>query len=93
MNASILGAGAPAPLTAMPLGVLVVDDQVAVREGLARLISCANIPLRGIMTAANGIEALRAVAQMHPEVIVLDVAAARRVGDVDLELGDAAEWQ
>jgi DNA-binding NarL/FixJ family response regulator len=80
LNPSFLGAGAPAPLAAMPIGVLVVDDQVAVREGLARLISCANIPLRGIRTAANGAEALRVAAQLHPEVIVLDVDLAGEDG-------------
>ncbi|HEY9064366.1 MAG TPA: hypothetical protein VIO33_05240, partial [Burkholderiaceae bacterium] len=44
------------------VGVLVVDDQLAVREGLARLISCASLPLRCVTTASNGAEALSAVA-------------------------------
>ena len=56
-----------------PVGVLVVDDQLAVREGLARLISCAAIPLRCISTAATGAEALRIAALQRPEVVVLDV--------------------
>ena len=56
-----------------PIGVLVIDDQRAVREGLARLIACAQIPLRCVCTAATGAEALSAVALLHPEVVVLDV--------------------
>ena len=56
-----------------PIGVLVIDDQRAVREGLARLIACAQIPLRCVSTAATGAEALSAVALLHPEVVVLDV--------------------
>ena len=68
--------GTPAAL----VGVLVVDDQLAVREGLARLISCAAIPLRCVLTAANGPEALTAAALMRPEVVVLDVDLAGEDG-------------
>jgi len=60
--------------------VLVVDDQLAVREGLARLISCAAIPLRCVTTAATGAEALSAAARMNPEVVVLDVDLAGEDG-------------
>jgi len=63
-----------------PIGVLVIDDQRAVREGLARLIACAQIPLRCVSTAATGAEALSAVALLHPEVIVLDVDLAGEDG-------------
>jgi DNA-binding NarL/FixJ family response regulator len=62
------------------VGVLVVDDQLAVREGLARLIACASLPLRCVTTASNGAEALSAVARMHPEVVVLDVDLAGEDG-------------
>ncbi len=57
---------------AIPIGVLVVDDQLAVREGLARLIACAATPLRYISTVATGNEALIAAAQLLPDVVVLD---------------------
>lgn len=63
-----------------PIGVLVIDDQRAVREGLARLIACAQIPLRCVSTAATGVEALSAAALMHPEVVVLDVDLAGEDG-------------
>jgi DNA-binding NarL/FixJ family response regulator len=56
-----------------PLGVLVVDDQRAVREGLARLISCGSLALRFVATAANAAEALDAAARLDPDVVVLDV--------------------
>ena len=62
------------------VGVLVVDDQLAVREGLARLISCASLPWRCVTTAWNGAEALSAAARMHPEVVVLDVDLAGEDG-------------
>ncbi|HSI58034.1 MAG TPA: response regulator transcription factor [Ideonella sp.] len=58
---------------ASPIGVLVVDDQPAVREGLARLIACAPMALRFVSTAATGAEALSATALLRPELVVLDV--------------------
>jgi DNA-binding NarL/FixJ family response regulator len=64
----------------VPVGVLVIDDQSVVREGVARLISCASIPLRGIRTAANCQEALREAADLHPEIVVLDADLAGEDG-------------
>jgi len=55
-----------------PIGVLVVDDQSAVREGLARLIACGAAPLRYVTTVATGSEALSAAARLRPDVVVLD---------------------
>jgi len=63
-----------------PIGVLVVDDQMAVRNGVARLIACAPINLRGVATAATGAEALRLAESMQPEVVVLDVDLAGEDG-------------
>ena len=55
-----------------PIGVLVVDDQFAVREGLARLLTCSARPVRHVNTAATGAEALLAAAKLLPNVVVLD---------------------
>jgi two-component system nitrate/nitrite response regulator NarL len=60
--------------------VLVVDDQLAVREGVARLLACAPIELRDIATAANASEAMLAVARLQPDVVVLDVDLAGEDG-------------
>jgi two-component system nitrate/nitrite response regulator NarL len=65
---------------AVPIAVLVVDDQLAVREGLARLLACAPIELRDIATAANASEAMLAVARLRPDVVVLDVDLAGEDG-------------
>jgi DNA-binding NarL/FixJ family response regulator len=63
-----------------PIGVLVVDDQAAVREGLARLIACAPLALRAIASAATGAEALHTAAWLNPSVVVLDVDLAGEDG-------------
>src|SRR5687767_14112919 len=63
-----------------PLAVLVVDDQLAVREGLARLLACAPLALRSIATASGSTEALHLSAMLHPDVVVLDVDLAGEDG-------------
>ena len=62
------------------VAVLVVDDQLAVREGLSRLIACAPMRLRWVRAAATGAEALRLAALLRPEVVVLDVDLAGEDG-------------
>lgn len=52
--------------------VLVVDDQALMRDGIASLLSLE----RGISvvgTAANGEEAVRQVAELQPDVVLMDV--------------------
>lgn len=56
-----------------PIGVLIVDDQRVVREGVAKLISCAPLPIRDMGTAATCAEALRVADRLRPEIVVLDV--------------------
>lgn len=65
---------------ATPIGVFVIDDQLAVREGLARLIACAPMARRYVSTFATGAEALSAAAHLHPDVVVLDVDLAGEDG-------------
>ena len=64
----------------VPPSVLVVDDQLAVREGVARLLAYASIEWRDIATAANAAEARLAVARVRPDVVVLDVDLAGEDG-------------
>lgn len=73
MTATSPGATAPASARpAAPLGVLVVDDQAAVREGVARLIASAESSMVCVGTAASGAEALSRGEAVRYEVVVLD---------------------
>lgn len=74
---SAFGDSLPDPV---PVGVLVVDDQLAVREGISRLIACASMPMVCVGTAANGAQALLALARVRPEVVVLDADLAGEDG-------------
>lgn len=66
--------------TGLPVAVLVVDDQLAVREGLVRLISCASIALRAIASAGSRSEALHVAAELRPDVVLLDADLAGEDG-------------
>ena len=75
----------PSPLViefrfTLPIAVLVVDDQPAVREGLSRLIACTPLVLRAIGSAATSAEALLAAAWLRPAVVVLDADLAGEDG-------------
>ena len=69
------------PAHSRPAVVLVVDDQRAVREGLARLLSLPG--RRDVHLAASGAEALESARLDPPDVVVLDVDLA---GDDGLAL-------
>ncbi len=56
-----------------PMAVLVVDDQAVVRDGLARLLTCAPIPLREVCTAATSAHALHLAGWLRPDLVLLDV--------------------
>lgn len=60
----------------LPLRVLIIDDQPAVREGLARLIGATPSGLREVHTASNATEALRLLLHTRAQVVVLDVDLA-----------------
>jgi DNA-binding NarL/FixJ family response regulator len=52
--------------------LLVVDDQPSVRRGL-RMRLALEPDLKTLGEASNGLEALAAVSQLHPDIVVMDV--------------------
>jgi DNA-binding NarL/FixJ family response regulator len=53
--------------------VLVVDDHVIVRDGLAQVLASAS-DIELVATASNGVEALVAVAEHRPDVVLMDLS-------------------
>lgn len=56
----------------VPVRVLLVDDHAMLRAGIRSLLS-ATPDIHVIGEASNGVEALRQVARMSPEVVVMDL--------------------
>ncbi len=56
----------------MTITVVVVDDQAMVRQGIGALLG-AQPDLQVIGEASNGVEAVREVARLHPDVVLMDV--------------------
>jgi DNA-binding NarL/FixJ family response regulator len=55
-----------------PIRVLLVDDQLLFREGLATLLSVRS-EVEVVGEAANGLEALERVAALRPHVVLMDL--------------------
>ena len=53
--------------------VLVVDDHTIVRDGISALLSLAG-DIEVIGEATNGNEALKMVSELHPDVVLMDIA-------------------
>lgn len=57
----------------MTISVLLVDDHSIVRDGLRVLLEAeGDIQVAG--GAANGLEAVRKVRELHPDVVIMDIA-------------------
>lgn len=59
-----------------PVRVAIADDQALVREGFRRILD-ADPDLQVVAEAADGLDAVDAVARSHPDVAILDVRMPR----------------
>ena len=66
------------PVSAVPTSVLIVDDHAVFRAAAARMLGAAGFAVVG--EAATGAEAIAAVAERSPEVVLLDVQLPDRDG-------------
>jgi two-component system, NarL family, nitrate/nitrite response regulator NarL len=71
-----------------PIRIIVADDHPTFRDGLTRLLE-TNDDLKVVGAASDGEDALKLVAQLQPDLLLLDVAMPRMTGLVALrELHD-----
>jgi two-component system, NarL family, response regulator NreC len=56
----------------VPIRILIADDHAVVRSGLRALLG-ADSDLEVVGEAENGVEALRLVETLHPDIILLDI--------------------
>lgn len=55
-----------------PVRVLVVDDSSFMRKAITQILSSVN-RIKVVDTAENGVEAVRKVKELHPDVVLLDI--------------------
>ena len=53
--------------------MVIVDDHVVVRSGLEQFLATTD-DIEMVGTAANGVEALERVAELHPDVVLMDLS-------------------
>ena len=57
----------------MPVGILIADDHAVVRDGLKMILEI-NDDFHVVGTAVNGREAMAMVRELHPDVVLMDIA-------------------
>ena len=62
------------------ISLLIVDDELRTREGLASLINRSGLPLVIAGKASNGTEGLALAKVLHPDIILTDVRMPRMNG-------------
>jgi two-component system, NarL family, response regulator LiaR len=66
-------------MTSPTIRVLLVEDHVVVRSGLSFFLSTTD-DIEVVGEAADGEQALRLCAQLHPDVVVMDMLMPRMDG-------------
>ncbi len=76
-----------------PIGVLLVDDHLVVRQGLRAFLEVQD-DIRVVGEAGNGVDALASIAELRPDVVLLDLQMPKMDGVAVLramrERGDTA---
>lgn len=68
----------PAP-TACPIRVLIVDNHTTARQGIRRILD-GHPDIQVVGEAADGLVAIEQTAQLHPDVVLLDLQMPRLAG-------------
>ncbi|CAG7647842.1 response regulator [Paenibacillus allorhizosphaerae] len=60
--------------------LLIVDDEPIIRKGLVRMAEQYSVPLSGIYTAANGLQALEIIRAQAPDILFTDIRMPKMDG-------------
>ena len=61
------------------LRVVIVEDEIRIREGLGKLLSRSGDVYEVVMEAGNGEEGLQAILELKPDIVITDI----RMPDMD----------
>lgn len=80
-----------------PISVLLVDDNLEFRKGLATLLSfCGlsnSVPIRIVGQAASVDQALRLIVEQHPTLMLLDLELGQELGETVLLRANEVNYQ
>lgn len=62
------------------VGLYIVEDEIAVREGLRDYVNWADYGIRIVGTAEDGQQALEEIERLHPDLLITDVKMPRMSG-------------
>lgn len=62
------------------LRVVIADDEETIRNGMVRLIKSFHLDLQIVATAENGKQALKAMEDYNPEIIIMDISMPYMTG-------------
>lgn len=60
--------------------ILIVEDEVRIREGLARLINKVDMGCTVVGTAENGYEGLQMISRLEPDIVIADIQMPKMDG-------------
>jgi two-component system response regulator YesN len=60
--------------------IIIVEDEMRIRTGLVRLIDRLNLGARVIGEAGDGVEGLRLIQDMEPDIVITDIQMPRLDG-------------
>ncbi|WP_284638844.1 response regulator transcription factor [Paenibacillus silviterrae] len=60
--------------------IMIVDDEPIIRSGLQKLVEQSGIPIAGIRTATNGVQALEIIAEEAPDFLFTDIRMPKMDG-------------
>ena len=55
------------------MSVLIVEDEIRIREGLGKLLSRPGSPYHVIREAVNGEDGLKAILELEPDIVITDI--------------------
>jgi len=62
-----------------PFGIVIAEDYTLLREGIKALISCET-DLKVVGEVEDGLEAIRSVRELSPDLVLMDLSMARMTG-------------
>jgi two-component system chemotaxis response regulator CheY len=78
----------------MPYDLLIVDDSTAIRKILQRVLHAAEIPIRNIYEAGDGLEALAILSENSVNLILSDINMPNMDGlELLSEVRASEEWK